>query len=247
MFVNNGMVRARSVFSEPAAYTVGLSLCFLLLLYNRIQAIKLFDHIVYLTGIVSANSVSGYAMAAAIYAFYFFRVRNPRLFKRTLLLLLPAAAAALFLATNGYVLGRVKNLFALKDRSGVVRTVGGFYFLKYTPFYGVGLGNQANYYHSLDSGVREMEWFSGSGEFYNILLVAVITMGYIGMAGFLLLLWQILRKDIRLFFSLLVVFMSTGRLFTPSIWVFLILYVAMAPDKHCQCVSKVEAGWWNNG
>lgn len=228
MVVGNGsdLIRARSFFTEPAAFVVGITLAFLLLLYEGSEKFNWKDSIFYITGILVANSVSGYGMAMLIYIIYFFHIKNYKKFIRMMRLIVPCTIViAVVLVFNGYLRGRLINFFALKDMSGVVRIIGGFHFLGEIPPYGVGLGNQSLYYHSLNLDIAEQMWYSGSGEFYNIILVSIITMGYIGTIGFLLFQYYSLRKDKRIFTSLLVTHFATGRLYAPSLWVFLILYL----------------------
>ncbi len=238
MLVNNGMIRARSFFSEPAAYAIVISLAYIILLYNNKYNSRkhiIIDTVVYFVGIITASSVSGYGMAALILAIYFVHIKKVKYFKRMLMLIVPATlAGVMFLARNPYILGRIENLFALKDHSGVVRTIGSIIYLKYVPFWGVGLGNGAGYYNSLPDEIKNLYWFSGSGEFYNIFVVAIISMGYIGAAGFVMYLYSVFRRNKRMFLSLCVVFFSTGRLFTPTIWVFMIIFMTI------ECIRREE-------
>lgn len=55
MFVNNGMIRARSLYSEPAAFTVGITLVFLLLLYKGSEQFLWKDNLFYVIGITSSQ------------------------------------------------------------------------------------------------------------------------------------------------------------------------------------------------
>lgn len=241
MLVNNGLIRARSFFTEPSIFVVAITLAFVLLLYQGSERFNWSDNILYVIGIVSANSFSGYGMAILIYAIYFFQIKNHKKAIRMIWLSIPGIIAIVGIATfNSYLMRRVINLFALKDTSGVVRTIGGFHFLGEIPPYGVGLGNHSLYYHSLNLDASELIWYSGSGEFYNIILVSIITMGYIGAMGLLLYQFFILKKNIRLFCSLLVTHFATGRLFTTPLWVFLILYLAIIKLQNQNDLIKVK-------
>lgn len=227
MLVNNGMIRARSFFSEPAAFTTAISIYYALLLFkgstNRKKMI--YDTVFYFIGIASAQSVSGFGIAVLLVMIYFLNFRDRKKCIRMLALAIPGIIVLLgIFISNEYIRSRIINLFALKDHSGVVRTLGGFYFLKEVPWYGVGIGNNAAYYFSIDISKDDLMWYSGSGEFYNWLLVAIITMGYIGAIGLVAYLFSVLKKDIKLFFIVLVIGSATGRLFTPTLWVFLIFY-----------------------
>ena len=226
MFNNAGMMRSRSFWSEPAHFAIFISLVFILLLFIEKGNLEKRYYVVYVLGILLANSLSGYAIMIAIFALYLIDFREIKNVIKILLGLFTFAAALyVLIQKNTYLRGRVANLFALKDHSGVVRTIGGFKFLDYIPWYGVGIGNHANYYKSL-LGLGTL-WFSGSGEFYNNILLAIITMGYIGAVGFLLFEYQVLKKDKKIFVALIISHFGWGKLYTIPIWLFLILYILL--------------------
>lgn len=226
MFNNAGMMRTRSFWSEPAHYAIFISLLFILLLYNEKRKLSKLWFAIYIIGIVSANSVSGYGIMVAVFVFYNADIKKFVSRPGNLIICIVGMAfVALVVLSNDYLLGRLKNLLEMKDHSGIVRTFGGFHILPYVPWQGVGIGNHVNFYHSLN--LNDLLWFSGSGEFYNNILVAVITMGYIGAIGFLLFEFGILKDNKKIFVALLVTHFGWGKLFTTPIWVFLILYLCM--------------------
>lgn len=131
------------------------------------------------------------------------------------------------LATNEYLNKRLINLMSLSDHSGVVRTIGGFHFLSEIPWYGCGVGNNVNFYKSLNALNNEHLWYSGSGEFYNVILVAIITMGYLGAIGLVMFEFNILKDNKKVFTSLLLTHFGWGQLFSAPIWIFLIYYLIL--------------------
>lgn len=226
MFNNAGMMRSRSFWSEPAHFAIVISLIFILLLFNQREKLSKEYYVFYIVGMVCANSVSGYGIMAAIFAIYIVKFKNRRdLMKAIGAGIVFIGALAVLLNENDYLRGRLINLLNMKDHSGIVRTVGGFHILGYIPWYGTGVGNHANFYKTL--GEMNSFWFSGSGEFYNVILLAIVTMGYIGALGFILFQYEILKTDMRIFLCLMVTHFGWGKLYTTPIWVFLIIYIIL--------------------
>lgn len=222
MFVNTGLMRARSFYSEPANLAVHLSMIYAILLYDEEIRKHWILHIMYILGIICANSVSGYGIMVGIYIIYFVDLKNRKRFKNMIkFVTVGVIFGSLLIVRNDYLRNRVISLFNLKDQSGVVRTIGGFYFLKYIPFCGVGAGNHANYYNSLKS--IEQMWFSGSGEFYNVILLSIISIGYLGALVFILYQWEILKGNKKVFFMLMLTHFGWGKLWTAPTWIFLMI------------------------
>lgn len=231
MFVNTGMMRARSFYSEPAHFAVHISMLYSLLLFTNKYKSKRLTHILYIIGILSANSMSGWVILMGIYVIYFINFNNIKKMRMALGAgIVGIFALSALIMFNGYFRGRFLNLFALKDHSGVVRTVGGFHFLEYVPFYGVGIGNHANYYHSL-TGLSTL-WFSGSGEFYNVILLSIISIGYVGTVFLLLYQYSIFKKNKKLFLVFILTCFGWGKLWTVPVWSFLLMYKYISEDKY---------------
>lgn len=230
MFNNMGMMRSRSFWSEPAHFAIFISLIFILLLFNQKSRLEKKYYVFYVVGMICANSVSGYGIMVAIFALYIVNFQNlGNVVKAIGAGVTAIIALAVLINANDYLRSRLINLFDMKDHSGVVRTVGGFHILEYLPWYGTGVGNHANFYKSL-SNMSEL-WFSGSGEFYNVILVAIITIGYIGAIGFILFQYQIMKTDKKMFIAFMVTHFGWGKLYTTPIWVFLIIYIVLKNQR----------------
>lgn len=226
MFNNVGMMRSRSFWSEPAHFAIFISLIFILLLFNQKDELEKKYYVFYAVGMICANSVSGYGIMIAIFALYIVNFQHRKnIIKAIGEGVTFIIALVVLINQNDYLRGRLINFFDMKDHSGVVRTVGGFHILEYVPWYGTGIGNHANFYKSL-SNMNEF-WFSGSGEFYNVILVAIVTIGYIGAIGFILFQYQIMKTDKKMFIALMVTHFGWGKLYTTPIWVFLIIYIVL--------------------
>lgn len=230
MFNNLGMMRARSFWFEPSYFANQISLLFILLLFIKGKKLSKKIHGIYITGILCANSISGYVMMLAIYGIYLVNLKSMKQRWKTLsaFLELVIVGGVTFIG-NSYIRERVLRLVQLKDNSGVVRTIGGFHFLAEIPWYGVGIGNHAVYYKSLS--ITNTIWYMESGEFFNVLLLAAITIGYIGMIGLLMFQYGALKKNKKVFFAFIVTFFGWGKLYTTPIWTFLILYKSIIQEK----------------
>lgn len=215
------MIRPRSFFSEPATFTVALSLVFLILLYfDENKKNRTIDIVIYLIGSFLTQSVSGIGIAVFVVAVYLINIKVIKKARRMIGIgAVGIAAVILLLSKSGYVSSRIHNVVDMKDRSGTVRLFGGFKFLEYVPWYGAGIGNQKEFYFSLFGANGDPVFYGGSGEFYNIIVVAIISFGYIGAIA-LLGFFYYRVKNKKIFVSLIAVFFATGRLFTPTFFVF---------------------------
>jgi hypothetical protein len=178
---------------------------------------------------------------AAIYCLFFIKYLIQKRSKKAIF-----TASACFAGTvgllfaNGNIRERIFNLFKLKDASGVTRTIGGFFFLKYSPWYGTGPGNSVNFFMSFSSLPEiEQKWFESTGEFFNNILLSIIILGYIGALGFLVYQFAVLKKHKILFFALMAIHFGWGKLFDAPIWFFLLLYIAI-----CDPYDDDEPVWF---
>lgn len=228
LFTVQGLIRIRSFYAEPAHFAVHISMLYGLLLFGE-KPLKTVTHIAYIVGIISTSTVSGFAIMAGIYTLFGIKYLARKRSKKAIISVSVgfAALTGLIFATRP-VRERIIDLFRLEDTSGVVRTVGGFLFLKYSPWYGTGPGNNVNFFHSLPS-IPELDknWFEPSGEFFNNILLAIIILGYIGGLGFLVYQFAVLKQHKLLFLVLTAVNFGWGKLFDVPIWFFLLLYIAI--------------------
>jgi hypothetical protein len=226
MFTNTGMLRVRSVFSEPAHFVTYLSLLFGILLFTRNIKLNKTMHVLYISSILLANSVSGYFLMLAIYAMYFVKLKT---IKSILITSISITAfisiATFFVLRNEYIINRIINTFAFKDQSGVFRLFSGFLFLKETPWYGVGVGNIDGYFFS--TALSNSLIFSGSGQFYNNIAIAIISLGYIGLIGFLFVHIGCIKKNYKMLILLLLTHFTWGKLFTINIWIIMIFFITL--------------------
>lgn len=244
MFSSGKIMRSRTFYSEPGYMGVHLSMLYGLLLFTQKRLSK-WLHILFISGAGSTISMSALGLVFFMYMIYFFRLKDRKNIFRTVmgLLVLAMGFVAIFNA-NGYFRSRIINFTRLKDSSAVVRTFGSLHFLLESPWYGVGPGNNRMFYSSLNLG--ETMWYTGSGEFFNVIVLAAVTMGYIGMVGLLMLEISAVRKNWKLFMVFLVAQCGWGMLYTTPVWVFMIMaYVVTSADyvsarRYKKCVVRVR-------
>ncbi len=219
MFASGGIMRARTFYMEPGPMAVHISMLFALLLFTE-KKIPVRLHIAYLFCAVSTLSFSAIATVCCVYAAYFVELKYR---KHVLRLAAGSMALLVFLAvlycSSDYIQNRVMRMVRMEDYSAVLRTFGTFHALLDAPWYGVGAGNHAAYFMRFG----KTEWYNGTGEFYNVIILSALTMGYLGMAGLLLYQYYFLKQRPKLLFVFLVTQGGWGYLFSTPVWVFLIL------------------------
>ena len=230
MFNVSGMMRARSFYTEPAHFAIHLSLIFaILLLTGYVTEKKIYLHALYVIGIICANSMSGYVIAIALYGLWFLKNFNiKKLFRATAIICTVLVLGFIFVLSNDYLMQRLAYIISGQDGSATVRVLSAFSALEYAPFFGVGLGNNTNYF----AYIIEIYQASETGELYNNLVLAIITTGYLGGLFFVLYQRKVFRKNKALFWFLMLTHFAWGRLWTAPMWIFILLYkVAQRKDE----------------
>lgn len=221
MFASGNIMRSRAFYSEPGYMGVHLSMLYSLLLFAKKRLSKGI-HMFFIIGVGSTISLSALSLVFFIYAIYFLRLSNVKSFFRTAfgLFVLIMGFVVVFNA-NGYFRSRIINFMHFKDNSAVVRTFGSVHFLLESPWYGVGVGNNRMFYNSLDLG--ESMWYAGGGEFFNVIVLAAVTMGYIGMVGVIVLEISAVRRNWKLLIVFLLAQCGWGLLYSTPVWIFMIM------------------------
>ncbi len=227
MFAYQQMMRARVFYSEPGFMAVHITVLYIALLFTQKKLGKL-THLAYLIITLASFSLTGFFLMIAVYGIYFFDIKRRKAILRGIIAFGTIAVVAILLFNkNDYIHTRVSNLMRLQDHSGVVRTIGTFHFLTESPWYGTGVGNGSTFYKSLNIG--DSIWYAGGGEFYNVIVVAAITMGYLGMLGLLIYQYSFMRFSKKLYLAFLATQFGWGALYMPPNWVVL-LYVYLMMD-----------------
>lgn len=238
MFDSGGIMRARTFYMEPGPMAIHISMLFAILLFTQ-RKISIRLHLAYIVCMLSTISISGFVTAFSIYLIYFADFRNRKhIFRFFCGGIVLAGIACIICAGSSYIRNRIIRLIHLEDYSSVLRTFGTFHALTDAPWYGVGVGNHANYFRPFGQTV----WYNGTGDLYNTIILAAVTMGYIGMAGFLMYQYVLLKKRLRLFFAFLITQCGWGYLFTTPGWTFLILSSVLIcySDREIQPVRKYK-------
>ncbi len=238
MVTVSGLFRARSFYSEPAHYSVHLSMVFCLLFFASKRQVSKVDHLLYILGVVLSLSISGVFLMLMTYCILNIEFIKKNITIAASFMVIAVIAVIIILSTDNYVGMRIKNTLSLKDSSGVVRTVGGFMFLEYVPFTGVGIGNVESFYNSLD--LPPSMWFSGNGNFYNNILLSIICLGYIGTFLWLTYQWILLKDNILIFWILIISHFAWGKFNVSVVWVFLIFGTVISRLNKKRGISRDE-------
>lgn len=219
LFDSGGIMRARTFYMEPGPMAVHISMLFSILLFTQKKLpIKL--HVIYIICVASTISLSALITAFFIYALYFFNIKNQ---KNVLRLIFGWSALIILICAvylnNEYIRNRIIRVMQMQDYSSVLRTFGTLHALIDAPWYGVGIGNNANYFKRFGKTM----WYNGTGEFYNVIIIAAITIGYLGMIGILLYQYYYLRHRLKLLFAFMITQCGWGYLFSTPGWTFLVL------------------------
>lgn len=238
MFTVKGNFRARSFYSEPAHYSVHLSMVFTLMYFASGRKMNIRNHLVYIIGTILSLSVSGVVVMVMVYSFLNIEMIKKNINIAVTFVIGVGITVLTILTTDNYIGNRLKNTFRLVDSSGVVRTIGGFKFLKYVPFTGVGIGNVESFYNSLN--LAPTIWFSSSGNFYNNILLAIISIGYIGAIIWLVYQWILLKDNIIIFLILMITHFAWGKFNVSVVWVFLMFGTVISKLNKKSEISNVK-------
>ena len=126
----------------------------------------------------------------------------------------------IFVLSNDYLSQRLVYIFTGQDGSASARVLEGFKFLEYTPFFGVGLGNNSNYI----AKIFEAHGGVITNELYNNIILAIVTTGYIGAVFFILYQGRVFKKNKGLFWLLMLTHFAWGKLWAAPMWIFILLY-----------------------
>ncbi len=251
MFRYHQLARVRTFYNEPGFMAIHVALIFIVILFIK-KEIPMSLHIAYLISVAATVSLSALFVTAGIYLIYYWDAKR----RKNILKMLVGGIAIMLLSVFvimkvDFIRIRFLGFITLNDHSAILRTLGTFHFLVDTPWYGTGIGNNALYYKSLGWG--DTFWYSQGGEAFNVLVVAALTMGYIGLIGLLIYQYSFLKHNKKLFLAFLLTQFGWGLVFSTPIWTFLLMcYLAMdeeamlLQDECCPYMSKKKIFYINS-
>lgn len=209
--------RIKSIYSEPAHFSIYINLLYAYLLHNEI-ILKKWIHILIITTILLTLSLAGIGLLILNYSLVLIKYKVIKS-KKAIFFISVFLGVLAFVASNEYVIRRVSNIISLTEGSGTRRLFGGFELAKEFPFYGIGLGNLQNFYYSLS---KTFEYATG-WQIHNVFPIIFSVSGIIGVCVFLYFLYQLNRNNYLLGIFLLGSFFTWGYFNTTPFWVFLLL------------------------
>jgi len=212
-----GVFRIRSIYSEPAHFSIYINLLYAYLLHNNIR-LKLWVHLLIIGTVGFTLALSGIGLLVLNY--FLLSIKNKVVkTKKAILITLGSVGILAIIINNVYVMTRIGNIISLTDGSGTKRLLGGFELAKEFPFYGIGIGNLENFYYSLNKTFE----YATSWTIQNIIPIILSYSGIVGLILFLAFLYQLNKNNIFLGIFLFGTFFTTGYFNTTPFWFFLIL------------------------
>ncbi|MDD4027948.1 MAG: hypothetical protein PHN54_02705 [Bacilli bacterium] len=184
-----------------------------------------------------------------VYGIYFFgifvmilnKTKNQHSSMQRILILSLTIVVAIFIYINVPILQvHVENLFELKPSSATTRIVGSFEYALEAPFWGVGAGNEINYFLA-NKDILGLEYYSLSGVVNNILAVIILYNGYIGLLIILAYLFIRYSKHcLNFLFVICVSFFAWGYFNTSGFFITLMLLEVYYMQKSLESSYEIK-------
>ena len=211
--------RIKSIYSEPAHFSIYINLIYAYLLHYRIKLNKRIHTLVIITTMLTF-SLSGIALLLANYCIlllkHIMKGRKHYIIYIIIFFILISVAGY----QNQYLRKRVFRAFALSEGSSVDRLLGGWELASKAPFYGVGLGNITNFHDDLSI---ELNFTKEAGKIHNIFAVVLATTGYFGLLIFSLFLVYLTKKNIFFILFVIISGFAWGYFNSTPFWLLLLL------------------------
>lgn len=217
MISYRGVFRIKSIYSEPAHFSIYINLLYAYLLHNNIR-LKLWVHLLIIGTVGFTLALSGIGLLVLNY--FLLSIKNKVVkTKKAIVITLGFVGILAIIINNVYVTTRIGNIISLTDGSGTKRLLGGFELAKEFPFYGIGIGGLRNFYYSLNKTFE----YATSWTIQNIIPIILSYSGIVGLILFLVFLYQLNKNNVFLGIFLFGTFFTWGYFNTTPFWLFLIL------------------------
>jgi hypothetical protein len=210
----HGVFRIRSIYSEPAHFSIYINILYAYLLHNKIR-LKLWVHLLIVGTIGFTLALSGIGLLMLNY-FLLSIKGNVIKTKKALLYSILLIGLLIIIISNDFIVSRIAGIIHLTDTK---RLLGGFELAKEFPFYGIGIGNIENFYYSLNKTFMH----ASSWTIQNIIPIILSYSGIGGLILFFSFLYQLNKNNIFLGIFLFGVFFTIGTFNATSTWFFLAL------------------------
>lgn len=236
-FGGSGYVRARGLFSEPAALGLFQSLGLAYVLFGiKVKTANMnWKHIIIIVSILMSFSISAYFIIILLLSFYLGSMKTGTAKKDTVRYTLYAfiAAASIIVVywtmPDGTILDakiapRIIHVLHREDNSANVRLLGSwelaFFALNKSILWGSSLGNLDVLYQKTPT----MDDVDPTGKSNNVFAYILGSLGPFGLLLFVLFVIKVIKNNMQLGLVFAGALFATGNLLDPSFWVFLSLY-----------------------
>jgi hypothetical protein len=220
MISYGGQFRIRSIFSEPAHFSIYLTILYFYLV--KVKKATPFVHILVFISVILTLSMGGLALLILVYFINFLRnLVHQGNFKVITCAVLGILIFGLFAFTNDYITSRISNISSLKEGSATTRLLGGWEYALNTPVSGIGFGNVENYYNQ---NLVSEDLSYAKGNVHNILALTYIISGVVGLFLFVLFILLLFQKSVYSTLFIFATFFAWGAFNTTNLWFILILF-----------------------
>ena len=183
MSLSYGIFRFSSVYSEPSLFFFTIMLYFYLL-FQKYNKMKRIDHVAVFAAALLTVSMTVYIIYVAGVLIYYYKKTNGKINIKVLMILLVLVIGCIVLYSMvPIVQTHINNLLSLRKSSATTRVLGWWEYIMKAPFWGIGAGNEVNYFVTNLYG--DMKLFSTAGVLNNILGVVIVYSGVVGVIFFL--------------------------------------------------------------
>lgn len=263
IYRTGGVLRPAGLSYEPSTFSIALSFALVLLMLltsvfsfpNR--KLLLVSVLFLLTASLLTLSLSGWAIAVPALVVSVLNARFRRFAIPLLIIVTAVVIWALYTGVSSVVTDRLNTIAAGEDASANVRVLAALTLLVHPPedvahfFTGTGLGQNPEFAAMMDEVY--LRRFGITEPFiHNIFTVVRVTQGWIGMVLHLILLFAVLRPDVRrnrefylpMFVMVFALHFASGFYLDPTFWSILALLMVLRrlDARHPQMAPVLRAG-----
>jgi len=219
--ISYGILRIKSIFSEPAVFGSFLNILYGYLLHYKYKINK-FLHFLVVISVLMTLSLVAIGLLIINYIFYFLINKNIKINKKVIGVIF-LIFFILLLMNNSFISMRLNSIInrgELSRNSSTIRLLGGWEYALNVPWFGIGLGNGSNYFKK---NIDDYKFIADNGTVHNIFSVIWISSGILGLIIFLIYLFSITKTNRGFRWFIFAYCFGTGAFISFQFWFILIL------------------------
>lgn len=217
MYSYNNQFRIKSIFSEPAHFSIYINVIYAYLLHYKHNLRKRLHGLVIISTFLSF-SLSGIVLLLTNFILLFGNIFDNKRITITILIFFLLFSILVF--QNDYIIYRMDRLSSLSEYSSADRLLGSWELAFNAPFYGVGVGNIVNY--NKHSNFK-FKFVKPDRKVHNIFAAILSSSGLLGLIMFLIFYFILIRKNFKFGIFLFISGFAWGKFNATPFWFFLIL------------------------